>query len=58
MRARHPTPRSNNQLSGTLPPELGQWSTIMDLQLARNQLVGTIPRELFNMRRLRKLILQ
>jgi Leucine-rich repeat (LRR) protein len=37
---------SSNQLSGSIPPELGQLSNLEDLVLFSNQLSGTIPAEL------------
>jgi hypothetical protein len=37
---------SSNQLSGTIPPELGQLSNLKHLYLNSNQLSGTIPPEL------------
>ena len=36
----------DNQLTGTIPPELGDLSHLWSLNLARNQLTGTIPPEL------------
>jgi Leucine-rich repeat (LRR) protein len=41
-----------NQLSGTIPPELGQLSRLRYLYLSSNQLSGTIPPELGQLSRL------
>ena len=39
----------NNQLIGTIPPELGNLSSLISLQLSGNQLTGTLPPELGNL---------
>jgi len=39
----------SNQLSGGIPPELGDLSNMTDLNLARNQLTGEIPSDLGNL---------
>jgi len=46
---------SYNQLSGTIPAELGQLSYLENLTLTDNQLSGTIPPELGQLSNLRKL---
>ena len=48
----------DNQLSGTLPSEIGNFSRLDRLLLSANQLGGTIPPELGNLTHLRILILQ
>ena len=48
---------SENELSGTIPPELGNLTKLEVLGLAVNQLRGTIPLELVNLSRLRHLFL-
>ena len=45
----------NNDLNGTLPPELGRLSNLNDLNLYANQLTGSIPLELSNLTKLRNL---
>jgi hypothetical protein len=40
---------SNNQLSGSIPPELGNITSLSDLVLYGNQLTGNIPPELGNL---------
>ncbi len=40
---------SDNQLSGSIPPELGNMTNLRHLRLAHNQLSGSIPPELGNM---------
>ncbi len=37
---------STNQLTGAIPPELGNLATVATLHLGNNQLAGTIPSEL------------
>ena len=39
----------SNQLSGSIPPELGQLSNLSSLNLGHNQLTGPVPRELGNL---------
>ncbi|GAA3591156.1 hypothetical protein Q4Q39_15825 [Flavivirga amylovorans] len=39
----------SNQLTGNIPPELGNLSSLVDLDLNRNQLTGSIPPELGNL---------
>ena len=46
---------SGNQLTGTIPAELGNLSNLTELQLYDNQLTGTIPSELGNLSSLRSL---
>ena len=48
---------SGNQLSGEIPPELGNLANLEDLALRRNQLSGEIPPELGNLANLRTLYL-
>ena len=43
---------SENELSGTIPPDLGYLTKLEELDLARNQLRGTIPSELENLSKL------
>ncbi|MGB5375694.1 MAG: leucine-rich repeat domain-containing protein [Polyangiales bacterium] len=42
-----------NQLTGTIPPELGNLTNLTDLRLYSNQLTGAIPPELGNLTNLR-----
>jgi hypothetical protein len=37
---------NNNQLSGSIPQELGQLASLESLALENNQLSGSIPQEL------------
>ena len=46
---------SNNELSGTIPTQLGNLSNLRTLQLSNNQLTGTIPTELGNLANLTRL---
>jgi Leucine-rich repeat (LRR) protein len=46
---------SNNQLSGSIPKELGQLASLRLLWLYCNQLSGSIPNQLGRLRRLRGL---
>lgn len=46
-----------NTLSGQIPPELGQMSSLEDLWLEGNQLTGSIPPELGNLANLERLYL-
>jgi len=48
---------SNNQLNGSIPPELGNFSNLEDLKLGSNQLSGSIPPELGNLSNLQYLYL-
>ena len=47
-----------NQLSGTIPPELGNLSDLIDLVLRHNQLSGIIPPELSNLTNLQIIWIQ
>jgi Leucine-rich repeat (LRR) protein len=47
--------RDNNQLTGTIPPALGNLSNLTGLHLYQNQLTGTIPPELGNLSNLTSL---
>lgn len=47
----------DNNLNGTIPPELGNLSGLLDFLLSNNQLRGTIPPELGNLSNLRALYL-
>ena len=49
---------SNNQLSGEMPPELGNLANLGHLSLSHNQLTGQIPTELGNLTGLRGLSLE
>ena len=49
---------SNNNLSGTIPPELGNLTSLNSLALGRNNLTGPIPPELGNLANLANLQLQ
>ena len=44
-----------NQLSGEMPPELGNFANLIELNLRENQLIGEIPPELGNLANLRYL---
>lgn len=48
---------TNNQLSGPIPPELGNLANLQELCLHSNNLSGTIPPELSNLTNLQSLIL-
>ncbi len=48
---------SENNLSGTIPVELGYLSTLKELSLSRNRLSGEIPEELGNLANLEELYL-
>lgn len=48
---------SDNQLSGPIPPALGQLTQLEDLVLFDNRLTGPIPRELGQMTQLEQLVL-
>ena len=47
----------SNQLSGPIPPELGNLNNLQELRLSNNQLSGPIPPELGNLANLQYLIL-
>ncbi len=46
---------NNNQLTGSIPPQLGNLQNLQDLSLNVNQLTGSIPTELANLSSLRLL---
>ena len=46
---------SNNALSGTVPAELGDLTSLWELRLHRNRLTGELPRTLMNLTSLRRL---
>jgi Leucine-rich repeat (LRR) protein len=46
---------SNNQLTGSIPTELGNLSNLTFLDLSSNQITGSIPKELDNLNNLQKL---
>ena len=48
---------TKKQLSGEIPPELGNLTNLIKLDLSRNQLTGEIPPELGNLANLKVLIL-
>jgi hypothetical protein len=48
---------NSNQLTGTIPPELGQLTNLTDISLNSNQLTGTIPPELAQLTNLKILSL-
>jgi hypothetical protein len=48
----------NNQLTGTIPSELGNLSNLLTLRLHRNQLSGNIPVELGNLANLQVILLE
>ena len=54
-----PPPISENNLSGTLPPELGAaWPAMEDLELSTNAFTGPLPKEWSKMARLKTLQLK
>ncbi|RLD27051.1 MAG: hypothetical protein DRI54_01745 [Bacteroidetes bacterium] len=48
----------SNQLSGTIPPELGNLTNLDTLDFWENQLTGSIPPELGNLSNLKQLVLE
>ena len=48
----------NNQLTGSIPPEIGNLSNLQALSLHRNQVSGDIPAELGNLANLQAIILE
>ena len=48
---------SSNQLTGSIPPEIGNLTNLRDLRLSSNQLTGSIPPEIENLTKLTILIL-
>ena len=48
---------ANKQLSGEIPPELGNLTSLQGMDLNNNQLIGEIPPELGNLASLRVLYL-
>ena len=48
---------SNNQFTGSIPPEIGSLANLQQLSLGRNQLTGSIPPELGNLTNLSSLVL-
>jgi len=49
---------SNNVLTGTLPPSVGEgWASMRDLELGNNQFVGGLPAEWSKMTKLEILFL-
>ena len=50
-------PLNDNELTGSIPSELGSLTNLKELFLSRNQLTGTIPPELSNLPNLDKLFL-
>ena len=48
----------DNQLTGTIPPELGQLTSLVGFELHNNQLTGGVPSELGNLTAMRSLQLQ
>ena len=46
---------SNNALSGTVPAELGDLTSLVELRLHQNQLTGELPRSLMDLTSLRRL---
>lgn len=47
----------DNNLTGMIPPELGNLTNLVELQLSRNQLTGSIPLEIGNLSNLQRLLL-
>ena len=43
---------NDNNLTGTLPPEIGDLSELIRLELRRNKLTGSIPKEIGNLKKL------
>ncbi len=48
---------SNNSLTGSLPPELSQATTLVKLNLGRNAFVGPVPSVWANLTQLQSLVL-
>jgi hypothetical protein len=49
---------NNNNLTGTLPPEIGNLDSLKNLELYENNLYGSIPPELWNLVQLKELRLE
>jgi hypothetical protein len=47
----------SNQLTGSIPPEIGNLTNLTELYLFNNQLTGSIPSEIGNLTNLTKLML-
>ncbi|KAG4086869.1 L domain-like protein [Neocallimastix lanati (nom. inval.)] len=48
----------SNNLDGSIPPELGELSELIELNLSGNKLSGSIPPELGNLTNLQELVLE
>jgi len=42
----------NNELSGEIPPEIGELTALETLNLSENKLTGSIPSELGNLKKI------